>query len=93
MINTLKDNVLTRYFRETGAELKKVRWPTWQEARNLTFIVLGATFVMALLLGSLDFVLAREFEGLISLNPVALVIAGVGLLGIVVSIVVGIRRQ
>ena len=91
--NTLRDNAITRYLRETWAELKKVRWPTRQEAQNLTLIVLAVTIGMAAILGLLDFFFSWEFRGLIDTNPVNLVIAGVGLLAGIVAIVLGIRGQ
>lgn len=56
-----KDNVITRYFKETIAELKKVSWPTRQEALNLTLIVVGFTIFMAILLGLIDYIFARIF--------------------------------
>jgi preprotein translocase subunit SecE len=51
-----KPNAITRYFRETAGELRKVSWPTWPEARQLTYIVVGVMIVMALLLGLVDLV-------------------------------------
>jgi preprotein translocase subunit SecE len=56
------DNRLIRYLKETRAELRKVTWPTRQEATNLTLIVLGVTFAMALMLGAVDFVFTKLFE-------------------------------
>jgi preprotein translocase subunit SecE len=56
-----KDNVITRYFKETMAELKKVSWPTRQEALNLTLIVIGFTIFMAILLGLIDYIFAWIF--------------------------------
>ena len=84
---------ILRYFRETWAELKKVRWPTWLEARNLTLIVLAVTVGMALILGLLDAFFAWEFKGLIEDNVVNLVIAGVGLLAGIVALIFGMRGQ
>lgn len=49
-----KENALVKYLRETRAELRKVTWPTRDEARNLTGIVLLVTVVMAILLGAID---------------------------------------
>ncbi len=49
-------NRIQRYFRETVGELRKVTWPTTQEAMNLTKIVLLTLLAMAILLGSLDYV-------------------------------------
>ncbi|MCC7353944.1 MAG: preprotein translocase subunit SecE [Anaerolineae bacterium] len=56
------DNRLVRYFKDTRAELRKVTWPTRQEATNLTLIVLAVTFTMAILLGAVDFVFTKLFE-------------------------------
>jgi preprotein translocase subunit SecE len=52
------DNRLVRYFKETRAELRKVSWPTRQQATNLTLIVLAVTIVMAIFLGVVDLVFA-----------------------------------
>ena len=93
MTNTLRDNAITRYLRETWAELKKVRWPTRQEAQNLTLIVLAVTVGMAAILGLMDFFFAWEFSGLLDNNIVNLVIAGVGLLAGIVAIIFGLREQ
>ena len=35
-----KVNPISAYFRETTGELRKVTWPTWREARQLTGLVL-----------------------------------------------------
>ncbi len=52
------DNAVVRYFKETRAEIRKVTWPTREEATNLTLIVLGVTVVMAAFLGAVDYVFA-----------------------------------
>jgi preprotein translocase subunit SecE len=49
-------NAIQRYTRETIGELRKVTWPTTQEAMNLTKIVLITLAAMAMLLGLLDYV-------------------------------------
>ena len=84
---------IIRYFRETWAELKKVRWPTRQEAQNLTLIVVAVTVGMAAILGLMDLFFAWEFKGLIDSNTVNLVIAGVGLLAGIVALIFGMREQ
>jgi preprotein translocase subunit SecE len=48
--------------KETRAELKKVNWPSRQEATNLTLIVLAVTTFMALLLGLIDYIFRKLFE-------------------------------
>jgi len=49
-----KPNAISRYFRETMGELRKVNWPTWPEARRMTFIVILVLVVMAVFLGLVD---------------------------------------
>ncbi|MBE0410468.1 MAG: preprotein translocase subunit SecE [Anaerolineales bacterium] len=52
-------NAIQRYFRETIGELRKVSWPTRQEATNLTIVVLIVVVIMSTILGSLDFIFSR----------------------------------
>ncbi|HEX9680705.1 MAG TPA: preprotein translocase subunit SecE [Anaerolineales bacterium] len=47
--------------RETIAELKKVNWPTRQEATRMTGLVLAVVAVTGALLGLLDFAFSRLF--------------------------------
>jgi len=49
-----KPNAIQSFFRETMGELRKVSWPTWPEARQLTWIVLVVMFVMGVILGVTD---------------------------------------
>jgi len=60
-------NVVVRYYRETIGELRKVVWPTREEALRLTWIVLVVITVMAVILGSFDYVFALIFRFLISI--------------------------
>ena len=57
-----KENVVIKYLKETRAELKKVNWPSRQEATNLTLIIIIVTTFMALLLGLIDYIFAKLFE-------------------------------
>ena len=57
-----KDNFIIKYFKETRAELRKVNWPSRQEALNLTLIVVAFTVFMAALLGIIDYIFARVFS-------------------------------
>jgi preprotein translocase subunit SecE len=54
-------NFIVRYYRETVGELKKVNWPSRQEAVNLTLIVLAVTFGMSAVMGLLDLIFSRFF--------------------------------
>ena len=51
---TNQQNGIVRFYRETIGELRKVSWPTREEALNLTMIVLIVLVAMALLLGAVD---------------------------------------
>ncbi|MFL7890714.1 MAG: preprotein translocase subunit SecE [Anaerolineales bacterium] len=56
-----KSNFITRYFRETMGELRKVSWPTRREATSLTIVVLIVIALMSTFLGVLDFIYSRFF--------------------------------
>ena len=58
-----KETKIARWFRETVGELRRVNWPTPQEAWRLTRIVLLVMLLMSILLGTLDWV----FSNLITL--------------------------
>ena len=49
-----KTNPIVAYFRETSGELRKVTWPTWPEARQLTGLVLLVMVIVGLILGLTD---------------------------------------
>jgi preprotein translocase subunit SecE len=49
-----KGNSIQSFIRETGGELRKVSWPTWPEARQLTYLVLAVMLVMGIILGLTD---------------------------------------
>jgi preprotein translocase subunit SecE len=76
-----KDNFIIAYLKETRAELRKVHWPTQQEARTLTLVVMGVTVSMAALLGFLDFIFDRLLNGIVNLNPLAIILSAVMVVG------------
>ncbi|MGB8212863.1 MAG: preprotein translocase subunit SecE [Anaerolineales bacterium] len=49
-----RENAIQRFFRETMGELRRVSWPTWVEARNLTVVVIIVLVIMAVFLWSID---------------------------------------
>ena len=62
MANSEKPNFfqrIKRWFKETAGELRKVSWPTREEALALTRIVLIVTIIMSASVGVLDFIFAR----------------------------------
>jgi preprotein translocase subunit SecE len=58
-IEPKKPNFLVRWWRETMGELRKVTWPTPQEAWRLTKIVIVVMILMSAILGLLDFGFTR----------------------------------
>ena len=58
-LQTEKGKQALVFAREAQIEVRKVVWPTRQEALNTTFIVLAATGVLALILWGMDAVLLR----------------------------------
>ena len=62
MANSEKPNFfqrIKRWFKETAGELRKVSWPSREEALSLTRIVLIVTVILAAVLGVFDFIFAR----------------------------------
>ena len=49
-----RENAVRRFFRETIGELRRVTWPTWPEARNLTIVVIIVLVIMAVFLYAID---------------------------------------
>ena len=54
-----KQNAITRLVRETVGELRKVSWPSRQEAINLTKIVMIVLVLMSIFLYGVDLLGAR----------------------------------
>ncbi len=63
-----RGNPVTRYLRETSAELKKVTWPARREALQLTVLVLIVVIISSLVLGSLDYIFAQLIRFIITLG-------------------------
>lgn len=53
------ENRFVQFYRETAAELRKVVWPTREQAQNLTVIVVIVVIIMAIFLGGIDAVLTQ----------------------------------
>ena len=52
----------TEFVREIRSELRRVVWPTRQEAINLTMIVIGVSVAVGVFLGLVDFAFAQMFQ-------------------------------
>jgi preprotein translocase subunit SecE len=47
---------IRRFFLEAWQELKKVNWPTPEQARNLTVLVLAVSFIVGMYISVFDYV-------------------------------------
>jgi len=54
MINKIKT-----FFEGVQFEMQKVSWPTWDELRGSTFVVLGLSLILSIFLFFVDFLLSR----------------------------------
>jgi preprotein translocase subunit SecE len=63
-----RGNPLSRYLRETSAELKKVTWPVRRDALQLTGLVLIVVILSSAVLGLFDYVFAQVIRYVISLG-------------------------
>ncbi|MEI7988968.1 MAG: preprotein translocase subunit SecE [Chloroflexota bacterium] len=54
-------NAIQRYFRETIGELRKVTWPTREEATYLTTVVIIVVAALSTFLALFDLLFARFF--------------------------------
>ncbi len=62
---TKQESSLSRYIRETRGEIRKVTWPTREEAWRLTAIVLAVTAAFAFFLWAVDSVFSNGIRFLI----------------------------
>lgn len=61
-LSEIKPNPIKVFYRETVGELRKVSWPSRNEAVNLTVIVLIVLVGMAIFLGAIDLVGERLLQ-------------------------------
>jgi len=61
------ENALVRTFRETRAELRKVVWPTREEAFRLTVVVIIVSVIIGLILFVSDSIFLSLYSLLVSL--------------------------
>jgi len=50
---------LKAYLQETRVEIKKVTWPTRQELKDATRVVIVASFLLTIFIGAVDLILNR----------------------------------
>jgi preprotein translocase subunit SecE len=71
-----------KYIQDSRAELRKVTWPTREQAKNLTLIIVAVTVAMAIFLGFLDYIFQVVAGGIILGSFVWIGIAVVLFLGV-----------
>lgn len=58
-------NRVTKFLSEVKTELKKVTWPSRDEVKASTIVVLTATFLLAVYIGVVDFFVSKIITFLI----------------------------
>jgi preprotein translocase subunit SecE len=58
-------NPISRYWKETRGELRKVAWPSREDSQRLTVIVIGVTLLFALFLWIFDLLFSNVIQLLI----------------------------
>ncbi|NQT97715.1 MAG: preprotein translocase subunit SecE [Candidatus Marinimicrobia bacterium] len=56
---------IQQFLLDVQFELKKVSWPTWEELRGSTFIVLSLSVLLSIFLFVVDIVLSRVLSVLL----------------------------
>jgi len=52
-------NKLQQFVADVKFEMTKVSWPSWDELRSSTYIVLGLSLILIVFLFSVDFLLSK----------------------------------
>jgi len=60
-----QSNPISRYWKETRGELRKVTWPSREDSQRLTAIVIAVTLVFALFLWVFDLLFSNVIQSLI----------------------------
>jgi preprotein translocase subunit SecE len=58
----MQERLNLTFFQEAVAELRKVHWPTREQARNLTLLVIGVSLSVGMILGAMDYIFSKLFE-------------------------------
>jgi preprotein translocase subunit SecE len=59
-------SAISQYWREMRAEVRKVTWPTREEATRLTGIVLAVTAAMTVFLFTFDYIFSSTMKFLVN---------------------------
>lgn len=58
---------ITKFFRETKSELKKVTWPSWAQLKKNTVVIIVFIIIIAILLFVFDMIFGSLRQGFINL--------------------------
>lgn len=53
---------LTRYVAETREELRKCNWPTWEELKGSTVVIMITIFLFGFFIAGVDLVVSRTLD-------------------------------
>ncbi|MFZ5391764.1 MAG: preprotein translocase subunit SecE [Patescibacteria group bacterium] len=53
----MKNNPISSFFIDVREEIKKISWPSSKQTINTTLLVIGATVVVGLYIGAIDYLL------------------------------------
>jgi preprotein translocase subunit SecE len=62
---TTQSRGISKFLAEVRSELRKVVWPTRQEATNLTALVVGISLAVGFVLGVIDYAFSELFRVLL----------------------------
>jgi preprotein translocase subunit SecE len=62
---TERESAPRRFYRDTKSELRKVVWPTREQAINLTVLVCAASVAVGVFLGGIDLLFGELFKILV----------------------------
>jgi preprotein translocase subunit SecE len=54
-----------KFFSEVRVEMKKVSWPTWDELKGSTYVVIGLSLLIGVFLFFIDIILSKILNVLI----------------------------
>jgi len=57
--------MLIDYFKEVKVELRKVSWPSREQTKKYTIMVIVVSFIVGLYLTGLDYVLSKVVGGIV----------------------------
>lgn len=57
---------ITKYFRDTLAEMKQVKWPTRNQALSYSVLVIVISIIVSLFLGAFDFIFTQVIDRLVN---------------------------